>query len=124
MRSIFANLIVIPWKDDSKVKSLSIGATGESVAQLKALLRNGGWLSEGNTTDKFDEETQKAVKKLQTEMGLPVDGVAGKQVRLGLKKWTTDTYVPTLKNTPLFLLRLPFETSDRLTFKENSDNIN
>jgi len=124
LRSIFANLIVIPWKDDSKVKSLSIGATGESVAQLKALLRNGGWLSEGNTTDKFDEETQKAVKKLQTEMGLPVDGVAGKQVRLGLKKWTTDTYVPTLKNTPLFLLRLPFETSDRLTFKENSDNIN
>ncbi len=123
-RSIFANLVVIPWKDDSKVKSLSIGATGESVNQLKTLLQNGGWLSKNNTTDKFDEETQKAVKRLQTEMGLPMDGVAGKQVRLGLKKWTTDTYVPTLKNTPLFLLQLPLETSDRLTLKEKSDNMN
>lgn len=122
-RSIFTNLIVIPWKDDSKVKSLSIGATGESVIQLKSLLKRGGWLSKNNITDKFDEETQNAVKRLQAEMGFPIDGVAGKQVRLGLKKWITDTYVPTLKNVPLFLLNLPFEDNATLNSNVNSDNM-
>jgi len=122
-RAIFTNLSVIPWKDDSKVKSLSIGSSGDSVAQIKTLLQRGGWLSKNNNTDKFDEETQKAVKNLQREMGLPVDGVAGKQVRLGLKKWETDTYVPTLKNTPLFLLHLPFENNAMLISNPNSANM-
>lgn len=110
-RSMFTNLAVIPWKDDSKVKSLSIGSSGEDVVKLKTLLQQGGWLSKNNNSDKFDEETHGAVKKLQMEMGLPVDGIAGKQVRLGLKKWSTDAYVPNLKNVPLFLLHLPIENT-------------
>jgi len=122
-RSIFGNLTVIPWKDDFRIKSLSLGASGESVLQLKALLQRGGWLSKNNLSDKFDEETQKAVKQLQTEMGLPIDGVVGKQVRLGLKKWATNTYVPTLKNTPLFLLHLPFENSAMLNSNQDSTNV-
>ncbi len=122
-RSIFTNLAVIPWKDDSKVKSLSIGSLGEDVVNLKTLLQRGGWLSKSNNSDKFDEETQEAVKKLQVEMGLPVDGVAGKQVRLGLKRWSTEYYVPNLKNVPLFLLHLPVESSAMLnpTLVENKE---
>ncbi|HOV33857.1 MAG TPA: AAA family ATPase [Candidatus Hydrogenedens sp.] len=113
-RSIFTNLAVIPWKDDSKIKSLTIGSSGEDVVKLKTLLQRGGWLSKDNNSDKFDEDTQGAVKKLQVEMGLPVDGVAGKQVRLGLKRWSTENYVPNLKNVPLFLLNLPIENTAML----------
>jgi len=103
-RAIFLNLAVIPWKDDASYKSLVLGNSGDNVKTLKKLLQKGGWLSTTNDTDRYDEETVKAIKKLQTEMGLPVDGVAGKQVRLALKKWSTDMYVPNLKNPPMFLL--------------------
>ncbi len=96
---------------------------GKDVVNLKTLLQRGGWLSKSNNSDKFDEETQEAVKKLQVEMGLPVDGVAGKQVRLGLKRWSTEYYVPNLKNVPLFLLHLPVESSAMLnpTLVENKE---
>ncbi|MCX8064498.1 MAG: AAA family ATPase [Candidatus Hydrogenedentes bacterium] len=95
LRAIFENIAIIPWKDESSHKSLSIGSRGEDVKRLKNLLQKGGWLSSDNTTDFYDEETARAVRKLQLEMGLFVDGVAGKQVRLALKRWAGGN-VPTL----------------------------
>lgn len=94
-RAIFENVAIVPWKDEFSYKPLSLGSKGESVRQLKELLQKGGWLSANNISDLYDEDTARAVRKLQLEMGLFVDGVAGKQVRLALKRWTGGG-VPTL----------------------------
>ncbi len=99
-RGIFENVAVIPWRDESPYKSLSLGAKGDIVVQLKELLKKGGWLTTENLTDIYDADTVQAVKNLQMEMGLPVDGVAGKQVRLVLKRWMGGN-VPTLDKNSL-----------------------
>ncbi len=99
-RAIFENIAVIPWRDDGPYKALNLGSRGENVRLLKELLQKGGWLVTDNLTDVYDEDTVKAVRKLQLEMGLPVDGVAGKQVRFALKKWCGGN-VPTLERNSL-----------------------
>ncbi len=60
----------------SSYSSLREGSTGDAVRELQRLLKSAGFLS-GSVDGKFGAQTEKAVKKLQDQYGLTVDGIAG-----------------------------------------------
>ncbi len=56
--------------------SLEIGASGADVLCLQRALRDSGFL-DADTTGAFDDATDAAVRELQAERGLVVDGIVG-----------------------------------------------
>lgn len=94
----YAKEAVIPWRDPAPgAKPLWPNTSGEQVARLKEALRRLRRLPEANTSDEYDPETAAAVSRLQSETGLLVDGLAGKQVRMVLTSWLPETATPALK---------------------------
>lgn len=59
--------------------SLKLGSTGLDVNALQEVLRALGYLKIENTTNYFGEQTEEAVKILQENLGLEVDGSVGPQ---------------------------------------------
>jgi lipoprotein-anchoring transpeptidase ErfK/SrfK len=57
-------------------KTMWIGAQGQDVKKLQKLLKNAGVYT-GKRTGEFDEKTEKAVKKFQSQYGLTEDGIVG-----------------------------------------------
>jgi outer membrane biosynthesis protein TonB len=49
-----------------------------------------------NTSDQYDQETATAVSRIQSETGLLLDGMAGKQVRMVMQSWSGGAEVPRL----------------------------
>jgi peptidoglycan hydrolase-like protein with peptidoglycan-binding domain len=72
------------------VRSLASGDTGESVTCLQNALITAGFLS-GTATGTYDNETANAVKKLQTDRDLFVDGKTGRETALSLGVWPDET---------------------------------
>ena len=72
------------------VRSLGGGDTGESVTCLQNALITAGFLT-GTATGTYDNETANAVKKLQTERDLFVDGKTGRETALSLGVWPDET---------------------------------
>lgn len=61
---------------------LSIGSSGEEVRKLQNALMSAGYdVGSSGADGKFGPSTSAAVKKYQKDMGLSVDGVAGKTRR-------------------------------------------
>lgn len=76
---------------------LGQGATGNSVTCLQEALVANGYLA-GPITGTYDVRTAEAVKKLQVERELYVDGVAGRETGLSLGIWPEE---------PLNVVRTP-----------------
>ena len=72
------------------VRSLGGGDTGESVTCLQNALITAGFLT-GTATGTYDNETANAVKKLQTERDLFLDGKTGRETALSLGVWPDET---------------------------------
>jgi hypothetical protein len=72
------------------VRSLASGDTGENVTCLQTALINAGFLT-GAATGTYDNETANAVKKLQTDRDLFVDGKTGRETALSLGVWPDET---------------------------------
>ena len=72
------------------VRSLASGDTGESVTCLQTALITAGFLT-GTATGTYDNETANAVKKLQTDRDLFVDGKTGRETALSLGVWPDET---------------------------------
>jgi peptidoglycan hydrolase-like protein with peptidoglycan-binding domain len=72
------------------VRSLASGDIGESVTCLQNALITAGFLT-GTATGTYDNETINAVKKLQTERDLFVDGKTGRETALSLGVWPDET---------------------------------
>ena len=72
------------------VRSLASGDTGENVTCLQNALITAGFLT-GTATGTYDNETANAVKKLQTERDLFVDGKTGRETALSLGVWPDET---------------------------------
>lgn len=63
---------------------LSIGSSGEEVRKLQNALMSAGYdVGSSGADGKFGPSTSAAVKKYQKDMGLSVDGVAGKNTQGG-----------------------------------------
>ena len=61
---------------------LSIGSSGEEVRKLQNALMSAGYdVGSSGADGKFGPSTSAAVKKYQKDMGLSVDGVAGKNTQ-------------------------------------------
>jgi N-acetylmuramoyl-L-alanine amidase len=56
---------------------LRAGATGSAVAELRQSLANAGHGGLAGETDRFDADTEHAVREFQVKRGLRVDGVCG-----------------------------------------------
>ncbi len=67
-------------------RSIRMGSTGQSVSCLQTALAAGGYYS-GAINGTYDANTASAVKKLQTEKDLFVDGIAGRETGLALGIW-------------------------------------
>ena len=64
------------WRDSERLsRPLSRGATGPAVEKLQSMLVEAGYLR-GPATGQYDEPTEQAVRKLQSERGLQENGAA------------------------------------------------
>ena len=68
------------------VLSLRHGESGESVSCLQGALAAAGYFT-GTVSGQFDQATYDAVKKVQEERNLYVDGVVGRETALSLEIW-------------------------------------
>jgi peptidoglycan hydrolase-like protein with peptidoglycan-binding domain len=68
------------------VQSVRAGASGTAVSCLQTALTNAGFYS-GAVTGTFDAATDAAVRKLQTDRNLFVDGVVGRESAISLGIW-------------------------------------
>lgn len=66
--------------------SIRVGDTGADVGCLQRSLIGLGYL-EGDASGVFDDETQRAVTEVQSDRGLFVDGVVGRETALSLDIW-------------------------------------
>ena len=66
-------------------RSLAAGSEGDNVICLQEALVKAGYMS--SVTGSFDASTDAAVRKLQTDKDLFVDGVAGRETGLALGIW-------------------------------------
>jgi len=95
-RECYAHEAIVFWRDPQPTAPiLRRLASGPEVAALKRALRAMSRLR-GPATPVYDEETTRAVARLQAETGLYVDGIAGKQVRMVLTSWVGSESTPSL----------------------------
>jgi peptidoglycan hydrolase-like protein with peptidoglycan-binding domain len=71
------------------VESVRLGATGDSVSCLQGALAAGGYYT-GAVTGTFDQATETAVRALQKDRDLFVDGVAGRESGISLDIWPAE----------------------------------
>lgn len=69
-----------------KERSLRQGSSGDSVTCLQQALITSGYLS-GSPTGSFDSNTYSAVRKVQTERDMFVDGIVGRETAISLGVW-------------------------------------
>ena len=88
----------MPWRDPNPGQRAMVrGASNQDVAILKEALRRLGRLSPENTTPEFDGPAYAAIRQLQAETGMDVDGIAGPQVRMVLSSWLPEYRTPALR---------------------------
>jgi len=95
-REHYAGEAIVFWRDPAPdAPVMSRHSRGPQVVQLKRNLRALSRLN-GPATGEYDEETARAVARLQAETGLAVDGIAGKQVRMVMSSWLPAEPTPAL----------------------------
>jgi lipoprotein-anchoring transpeptidase ErfK/SrfK len=109
-------------------RSIGGGSTGASVSCLQTALIAAGYLS-GTPTGTYDGATAAAVRTLQTEKDLFVDGIAGRETGLALGIWPDEAslvvHTPAPPKGTLDLLGYPLSSvasagSDAPPLPENS----
>jgi len=96
-RERFAGEAIVVWRDPPPdAPKLRRGMDGPAVAELQRDLVAVGRLW-GEPSGMYDEETKRAVTRLQVETGIKVDGIVGKQVRMVLSSWLPQIPTPSLK---------------------------
>ena len=81
------------------VLSLRHGESGESVSCLQGALAAAGYFT-GTVSGQFDQATYDAVKKVQEERNLYVDGVVGRETALSLEIWPEEESLVTRTPAP------------------------
>lgn len=99
LRDVYASEALVLWADPTPgAGALLQGRRSPAVAKFKAQLRKLGRLRPANTSDEYDTETATAVSRLQSETGLLLDGMAGRQVRMVLTSWLPSSGAPSLSD--------------------------
>ena len=101
LEPLYAKQAIILWVDPTPTESiLKRSMRGGNVEALQAHLQTIGLL--GNSPNGvYDDATAEAVRKLQAQCGLSVDGVAGRQTRMVLSSWLPLSDGPQLMEGPV-----------------------
>jgi general secretion pathway protein A len=84
---LFTGEAIVPWLDTNpQARVLKPEMTSDEVAGFRQQLHRLGRIDKG-TGRKYDASVQAAVRTLQQDTGLDVDGIAGRQVRMVLASW-------------------------------------
>jgi peptidoglycan hydrolase-like protein with peptidoglycan-binding domain len=81
------------------VLSLRHGESGESVSCLQSALAEAGYFT-GTVSGEFDQATYEAVRKVQEERNLYVDGVVGRETAISLEIWPEEESLVTRTPPP------------------------
>jgi peptidoglycan hydrolase-like protein with peptidoglycan-binding domain len=81
------------------VLSLRHGEAGESVSCLQSALATAGYFT-GAVSGQFDQATYEAVRRVQEERNLYVDGVVGRETALSLEIWPEEESLVTRTPPP------------------------
>lgn len=88
--ALFQREAIVPWRDPNPDAAvLRPNMRGDAVAELKDNLYRAGRLPKPSD-NRYSRETEAAVRALQDETGLHVDGLAGRQVRMVLSSWLAE----------------------------------
>jgi general secretion pathway protein A len=97
----YKNQAVILWRDPKpSTFALKIKSRGEDVRFLQSQLLSLGRVK-SEPSGVYNGETMEAIRQLQRDTGLAVDGVAGSQTRMVLTSWSSDHASPTLAPKPV-----------------------
>ena len=108
--------------------TMKANCTGALVGELQQMLKNLGYYTDA-ITNKYDTNTQKAVKAFQKKNGLKADGIAGAETRnllesgKGLSADATPTPEPTAVPTPTATPVLPKSTVKSGSTGEDAANV-
>lgn len=98
----FTTESLVVWKDPApEARTMGMPMAGRDISQLQADLRSLRWYA-GPVSGRYDEATAEAVKKIQLETGLKVDGITGRNVRMVLSSWLSKIDTPSLRAIPPF----------------------
>ncbi|MBM3289071.1 MAG: AAA family ATPase, partial [Candidatus Hydrogenedentes bacterium] len=104
INNCYLNEAIVLWRDPyPDGPTLKIGMTGEDVRVLQVQLRNLGRL-ERDPSDQFDQATADAIRTIQRDAGLKVDGSAGRLTRMVLSSWMPGFNTPGLRAMPAVLM--------------------
>ena len=96
LRTHWSGIAYIPWKNYFALTGTIPGdAKGESIITLKLLLKDLGF-SDIELSPEYDEETRKAITKIQAGYNLPVDGVVGSMTKIVLYNQKKSLKIPHL----------------------------
>jgi len=96
VRTHWSGIAYIPWKNYFALNGTIPGdAKGESIITLKLLLKDLGF-SDIELSPEYDEETRKAITKIQAGYNLPVDGVVGSMTKIVLYNQKKSLKIPHL----------------------------
>jgi len=99
LRDMYASEALVLWADPTPgAGALLQGRRSPAVAKFKQQLRELGRLRANNNSDEYDNETATAVSRVQSETGLLLDGMAGRQVRMVLTSWVPSFGAPNLSD--------------------------
>lgn len=100
----YLNEAVILWRDPNPTATLlRPGMTGDDVRVLQVQLRALGRLKR-KPTGEYDDATAQSIQALQSETGLTVDGLLGRQTRMVLYSWLPGYATPGLRALPPLLM--------------------
>jgi len=108
--------------------TMKLNCTGALVGELQQMLKNLGYYTAA-ITNKYDTETQKAVKAFQKKNNLTADGIAGAATRTLLESGTalaadaTPTPEPTAVPTPTATPVMPSSTVKSGSSGEDAKNV-
>jgi len=95
-RQRFASQAIVMWRDPTPdAAELRRQMRGAAVEELQRDLTAIGRLW-GEPTGVYDEDTERAITRIQVETGIKVDGIVGKQVRMVLSSWLAQIPTPSL----------------------------
>jgi peptidoglycan hydrolase-like protein with peptidoglycan-binding domain len=100
----YLNEAIVLWRDAyPEITTLKTGMSGEDVRVLQVQLRTLGRLEQA-PTGTFDQATADAIRTVQRDVGLKVDGAYGKHTRMVLSSWMPGFTMPGLRAMPPLLM--------------------
>lgn len=101
----YLNEAIVLWRDSyPDAAILKTGMSGEDVRVLQVQLRTLGRLDRA-PTGTFDDATAAAIRSIQKDAGLVVDGAAGRHTRMVLSSWLPGFNTPGLRGMPSVLMQ-------------------